>query len=287
LHTVTQQLTYKKPRLGPKVATQDWWIEKIKATKEPKYIHHWPQITEYQVGCFRALAEYDYEVLGEGIETPGVPNFGQFLEYPAKLELKPTWSTLSTQEWKDLKLWTWIDSAKAVGRPISEETSIWHSYFSVESYQIKAKEFLAPFRAENQKEFDILLEVEHNSVPYSAGPISSIVFGIPQGEWYKSLNNTLQDSRNIPITEEGLVIKKVFLKYYLEQRLGEYLALGGLKELIEREPLIEAGHKLPDPFYWDLWGNLDHLREEYKEFCDDQHVDPEADEQSTASFDTQ
>jgi len=34
---------------------------------------------------------------------------------------------------------------------------------------------------------------------------------------------------------------------------------------LDRKPLIQAGHKLPDPFYWDLWGNLEHLRESYQE----------------------
>jgi len=68
---------------------------------------------------------------------------------------------------------------------------------------------------------------------------------------------TLKDSSYFPTTESGLVIKKKYLKVYLEECLAEYLALGG----IQRAPLIEAGQKLPDPFYWDLWGNLDHLRE--------------------------
>jgi hypothetical protein len=58
-----------------------------------------------------------------------------------------------------------------------------------------------------------------------------------------SINHAIQDSRFIPITEEGLVIRKKFLKYYLEQRLWEYLALGGLQELLDRQPLIEAGYK--------------------------------------------
>jgi hypothetical protein len=59
--------------------------------------------------------------------------------------------------------------------------------------------------------------------------------------------------RYIPITENGLLIRKKFLKYYLEQHLWEYLALGELKELLDRQPLIEEGYKLPEPFYWDLW----------------------------------
>jgi hypothetical protein len=60
----------------------------------------------------------------------------------------------------------------------------------------------------------------------------------------------------------------------LKKRLEEFLAIGGLKELLERKPLIEAGHKLPNPFYWDLWGELDHLRESYSEYCAQEHIDP-------------
>jgi hypothetical protein len=46
----------------------------------------------------------------------------------------------------------------------------------------------------------------------------------------------------------------------LEERLQEYMALGGLKELLDRRALILVEQKLPAPFYWDLWGNLEHLR---------------------------
>jgi hypothetical protein len=102
---------------------------------------------------------------------------------------------------------------------------------------------------------------------------------------YKDLkiNRTIQDSRFIPITENGLVIRKRFLNYYLEQCLWEYLALGGLQELLDRQPLIEAGYKLPDPFYWDLWGNLDHLRQNYIDYCQEEHFDPEASEEESVA----
>jgi hypothetical protein len=84
------------------------------------------------------------------------------------------------------------------------------------------------------------------------------------------------------------VIRKKFLKYYLEQRLEEYLALGGLQELIERRALFIQEYKLADPFYWDLWGNLEHLRDTYADCCAEEHFDPEAsEEESVASLDTQ
>ena len=90
------------------------------------------------------------------------------------------------------------------------------------------------------------------------------------------------------------MIRKKFLKYYLEQRLEEYLALGGLQELIERRTLYIEGYKLPDPFYWDLWGNLEHLRETYAQWLAEHIFDvPNSDEEeevdsdSDISWDTQ
>jgi hypothetical protein len=118
--------------------------------------------------------------------------------------------------------------------------------------------------------------------------IESIVLNIPAGPYYKYLSKTIKDSIYFPTTESGLVIKKKYLKVYLEELLAEYLALGGLNELIQRVPLVEAGHKLPDPFFWDLWANLEHLRESYIEFCAQEHFNPEAsEEESVASLDTQ
>jgi hypothetical protein len=155
---------------------------------------------------------------------------------------------------------------------------------------VQAKELLAPFRKDSQKAFDIFLEQEYTSVYPNTNSISTIEFDTPRGAIYKDLhiNSTLQDSRHIPITENSLVIRKRFLKYYLEQRLEEYLALGRLQELIERKTLVKEGYKLPEPFYWDLWDNLEHQRESYSDYCAEEHFDPEAsEEESVASLDTQ
>jgi hypothetical protein len=180
--------------------------------------------------------------------------------------------------------------------PISEQAEIWFNYFSIESNQVKAKELLDPFRKENQKEFDFLLEEEYNLVHPITSLISSVEFNTPTGNPFSNLtiNSTLQDSRYIPITESGQVIRKRFIKHYMEQRLVEYLALGGLKELVDREPLIKAGHKLADPFYWDFWGNLEHLREAYQTYLAEELFGTSSDEEeegeedsSVASWDTQ
>ena len=108
LKTVTQLVVPKKPRFGPKVASQAWWIERIRDKEGPKYLTYWTHFTDYQIGQFRALAEYDYFALGEGIETEGAPDFGLELDYPVKLVGKPFWVNWSTLEFQEFKLWTWI-----------------------------------------------------------------------------------------------------------------------------------------------------------------------------------
>jgi len=293
---VTTQLAIpnKRTRFGPKVASRDWWIERIKITKpETSYSTHF---TKYQIAQFKALAELDYQVLGERVSTEGAPDSGLAVKYPPKLKEQPFWLTWDYKTFKDFKLWTWLQATKALDLPISERAETWYNYFSIQSNQIKAKELLDPFRKENQKEFDFVLQEEYNLVFPTASRISSVQFTVPSGDPFKDLeiNETLQDSRLIPLTEAGEPIKKRFIKQYLQRRLQEYLALGGLKELMDRRALILANQKLPAPFYWDLWGNLEHLRNAYQEHLAEDLFGPSSDEEeegeddnSVVSWDTQ
>jgi hypothetical protein len=50
----------KKPRFGPRVATQAWWIEKIKEDPINQYTEEWAKHSEY----WKILAELDYKVVG-------------------------------------------------------------------------------------------------------------------------------------------------------------------------------------------------------------------------------
>jgi len=152
------------------------------------------------------------------------------------------------------------------------------------------------FRKEKQKDFDFVLQEEYNLVFPTASRISSVRFTVPSGGPFEDLeiNETLQDFRLIPLTEAGEPISKRFIKQYLQERLQEYLALGGLKELIDRRALIPANQKLPALFYWDLWGNLEHLRNTYQEHLAENLFDPNSDEEeegdddnSVVSWDTQ
>jgi hypothetical protein len=274
----------KKPKFGPKVATQAWWIEEIKKDPIYQYTEEWAKHSEYQVARWKILAELDYKVLGTSI-LRGAPGLGQ--TYPPKIQFKPSWfKPLIGSDFKTFQLWTWLEATKSLGLPISEEADKWYKHISTEDLKEGAIKLLGIFKAETSP---VLEDYSEYELVYPTTPlINSIVLDIPVGPYYKYLNKTIKDSSYFPTTESGLVIRKKFLKVYLEERLAEYLALGGLNELIQRVPLIEAGHKLPDPFFWDLWANLEHLRESYAEFCSQEHFNPEAsEEESVASLDTQ
>ena len=234
-------------------------------------------------------------MLGERIVTEGALDSGLTSNYPPKLEEKPFWLTWDYKTYKDFKLWTWLQATKALDLPIDQRSETWFNYFSIESNQVKAKELLDPFRKENKEQFDILLQQEYEQVYPTARRISLIHYAVPDQDPFEDLevNTHIQDSRLLPITEAGDTISRDFLKQYLEERLKEYLALGGLKELLDRKSLLQAGHKLPAPFYWDLWGNLNHLREAYQEWLAGHLFDVpvsgigEVDSDSDISWDTE
>jgi len=218
---VTTQLAIpnKRTRFGPKVASRDWWIERIKINKPDT--SYWTHFTKYQIAQFKALAELDYQVLGETVSTEGAPDSSLAVKYPPKLKEQPFCLTWDYKTFKDFKLWTWLQATKALDLPISEKTESWFNYFSIESNQIKAKELLDPFRKEKQKEFNFLLQEEYNLVFPTASRISSVHFTVPSGDPFEDLeiNETLQDSGLIPLTEAGEPIRKRLIKQYLQERL--------------------------------------------------------------------
>jgi len=289
---VSSQLV-KRPKLGPKIATKEWWIEQIithvergvPESEREHYLGYWTHISPYEIGTFRALAAYDYEVLGTNLR--GAPDYGQedLAEYPPRIDYKPHWfPEVPEFTFTDYKVWTWLRSVRHQDLPRSIQATSWLHYFSIQPNKIQAVKILDIFRInkdhpELNSEAQAQLEATHWSTP----PISSIIFDIPQGYPYSTLNNTLEDTRPIPITEDNLVIHKDFIKIYLEERLKEYLALGGHLELIFQIRALGSGivRKFPKPFYWDLWENLDNLREAYAEYCAENiYFDPAATQDS-------
>jgi len=119
---VTSQLAIpnKKTRFGPKVASKDWWIDRIKIRKPE--IRYWTHFTKYQIAQFKVLAELDYQVLGERIKTEIAPDADLIgRNYPPKLEEQPYWCTLKWTDYRDYRLWTWLQATKALDLPIDEK----------------------------------------------------------------------------------------------------------------------------------------------------------------------
>jgi hypothetical protein len=198
------------------------------------------------VARYKLLAELNYKVLGTSI-LKGAPGLGQ--EYPPRIETKPfLLKPLAGCDFKDIKLWAWLEASKALELPISEEADKWYKNISTEDLKEGAIKLFGIFKEAFAPELDAYQESEYSCVYPTTPLINSTVLDFPVGDNYKHLNNTLKDSSYFPTTESGLVIKKKYLKIYLEEHLAEYLALGGLNKLIQRAPLIEAGQKLPDPF---------------------------------------
>ena len=64
------------------------------------------------------------------------------------------------------------------------------------------------------------------------------------------------------------------------------MALDGLKELLDRRALILARQQLPASFYWDLWGNLEHLRGTYAQWLAGHIFDVPNDEEQEVESDS-
>ena len=53
----------KKTKFGPKVVSHCWWLQQAREEPIPYQVPY----SAYQLGRFKALAEYEYSVLGKGI----------------------------------------------------------------------------------------------------------------------------------------------------------------------------------------------------------------------------
>jgi hypothetical protein len=287
VNSVSSVAVAKKQRFGPKVGTQGWWIQEARS-KPPIDKTQWINLSKYQLGCRQVLAEYDYLVLGEECEG----DLENLPYYPPRIQHQPHYfAAVGFLNWREFKVYTWTKATQALGLPVSAETKTWCAYLDHQDTRVEAVKFLGRFKLECKQPLDPILEVESTSGPPEAAFISSVVLDIPKelpkGDWQEGINTTIKDNRQIPTIDGAFhPIRTAFIKFYLEQRLLEYLALGGIKELVERKPLVDKGYHLPDPFFWDLWGDLDNLRKEYSEWCEEEGINPEADQDQESAVDT-
>ena len=259
----------KKPRFGPKAATSAYWIDII--DRNPIYQQPKDHSTDLTNSISPAIFDY-FDLAGQRNYPPKAPEF------------EPYWfKPIGGLKYTNFKIWAWLEATQALELPISQESEDWFN--QVNTYQLKREsvELLNKFfRPESKKPLSLEHLDIHDSVPANTALIKHIEFDTPDGSRYctqlSTLNNTLKDTRSIPITKSGERIHSKYIRHYLEERLAEYLALGGLVEIIHRSSLDVGNYELPDPFYWDLWSNLNHLRFAYLEYQDQEHFDPKEEE---------
>ena len=265
VHLLVNQLTIpaKKPRFGPKAATSAWWIYRL--DYDPFYKHPKYSILYSHRPC--PLEEYN-NLAGTG-------------DYPPKGPTEePFWyESIEGLPYDYFKVWAWLEATQVLGLTISEEAWEWYYATSTKHFKIQAVELLNEFfRPESKQPLSLKRLLIQDSLPSETPFIKHIELDIPDGftkySQLSTLNSTLKDTRYIPVTKSGERIHSKFIKQYLEERLTEYLALGGLAEVIIRSSLEVGDHKLPDSFYWDIWSNLSHLRSAYKKHRI-QHFGPE------------
>ena len=242
----------KKPRLGPKAATSAWWIYRL--DYDPFYEH--PKYPFFYSHRSCPFEEYN-RLAGTG-------------DYPPKGPTEaPFWYESSEGfPYEQFKVWAWLEATHALGLTISIEAYEWFYSTSTKHFKLEAVELLNEhFRPESKKPLSLKHLNINELLPSETALIKHIQLDIPEGyskfTQLSTLNSSLKDTRHIPVTKSGERIHSNFIKYYLEERLAEYLALGGLTEVIIRNSLKVGDYKLPDPFYWDLWTNLKHLQKAY------------------------
>jgi len=82
------------------------------------------------------------------------------------------------------------------------------------------------------------------------------------------LNPYVNDDRPIPSNSSGIQISVFFTKWYLDQKIKEWIALGGVRDWFDGLEVCERGRgpKHIRMFYWDLWADIATFREEARSF---------------------
>ena len=152
----------KKPRFGPKVATQAWWIDRIKQDptyQQPRELFNSPAFSKEQVESYLLAAKQDFNQLGS--TTNGK------IQYPPKASYLPFYyKPVGNLPYSEFRIWTWLEAAQALEAPISQGAQNWYKYITTHQIKEEATNFLGIFRSENKKPFDILLEEEYLINPY-------------------------------------------------------------------------------------------------------------------------
>jgi hypothetical protein len=215
-------------------------------------------------------------LLGQHTDTLDTKHYSDYSyvnNLPVKLNYLPHWYRLNSKELdpEAFKLYHWLRNCKHQGISIARNSEYWLQVITTQELEIESYNVLKPFRKPKknpiyrpviQEELDYLLSLqkEHSILP----DILSIDL---VGHSVEGLNKYISDKRPIPLFKlEGEVqFPKVYLQWYLKQRIIEWQALGG-EILFDKGYLLAISYgrsNFQRPFYWDLWKDIKNLRSEY------------------------
>jgi hypothetical protein len=259
------------------LASREWFIKKLK--EDHTFIFK-PKVPEYLIKKQRAIAYLDYKWLARRLEGAPDEDSLEYLfqaprTYPTRIYYKPHWFNASLEDLseQDFFIWSFLEACAHENLPISQEAACWRDYVGVQDNWLRQNEILEKFKrpdefprysAAVEKEIKQLTENKYHLT------INEVEFEYPVE--LELINKKVLDYRPIPSHANGKQFPKPFIKWYLEKRVNEWLAAGGYVEWKTNfqffvrfsEHPFAGGRLFLKAFYWDLWGDLAHVRLEYQ-----------------------
>jgi hypothetical protein len=272
----------KKQRVTDLVPGSDEWYQRKIRQEHPETQHRF--ILPWDLEKSKAIALLDYQWLGE--KLVGAPdNDDDSLclalwdeedrrPYPVKVGYIPHWiKTPKTISVPDYLAWVFLEACEYETLPVSPEGVEWKNWIGIQPVWLEQHQILKKFKKpEVPTVYPAHIQRAIEKVKWLNDPVSidSIEFDVPVN--LPCFNRHIWDWRPVPTKEDGKQIDRKFIKRYLEDRVIEWLAVGGFRQwqkdweyyLLYSEHHGANSKRFIKPFYWDLWLDLDHLRLQYK-----------------------
>jgi len=269
-----------------KLGSDEWYLKEIEEENARKGYQNQGE-SSYTIYTLRGYAEADYIYLGLYLkgapdeDNRGDPERGiEPIEtiYPPRFHYQPHWLRFDpwVTDFYTLKLYQWIKTCYLEGTTLHFNSTLWYSSIITKELEIESYKILQPFRKPKvfptyrpsvQVDLDYLTYLyQRNFHNHTIDTIELVLH--PVENYFRSY---LRDSRPIPCYKRldsadpnFEFIEVGFIQWYLSKRILEWIAFGG-------ERLLKTGfhnarrtgnRAFLREFYWDLWKDIDNLREE-------------------------
>lgn len=283
---MSRQVTIRKKQRTESVArlaSDHWWINEIAKNQLPsKKID-----SQWRVIICKAYAERDYLHLGNYVE--GAPDHQleqevilsltpeetyERVKYPRKLSYRPFWfPTFKSVDDYTFTLWLFLKNCADEDLVASKRSIQWYEHINAIAPDLQEELYYLLKRFQRPRRLITVSRYVKTQIDRAERlGQERIVNVIPEYPCkLPALNGSVQDWRPIPTDYLGRKIPASFLKWYLERRIDEWLALGAEKDQWQRvnQYYLQTQQgtigraDLLQPFYWNVWANLSHFRNEF------------------------